>query len=138
MAQEKSNYAGFGIRFVAYLVDVIILMVIVFVIGFVFALAGMGNSPILTALMYLLGFGYLIYFTGSTGQTLGKKALGIKVVKVGTNKNPDYVGAFLREVVGKFISGLILFLGYFWVIWDDKKQGWHDKIAGTVVIKVNK
>lgn len=41
----------------------------------------------------------------------------------------------LRETIGKFLSGLVLGLGYFWAIWDKDSQAWHDKIAGTVVIK---
>jgi uncharacterized RDD family membrane protein YckC len=41
----------------------------------------------------------------------------------------------LREIVGKWVSGLLIGLGYFWAIWDKDGQAWHDKIAGTVVIK---
>ena len=44
----------------------------------------------------------------------------------------------MREVVGKFISGLVLNLGYLWVIWDGQKQGWHDKIADTYVVRVTR
>lgn len=41
----------------------------------------------------------------------------------------------LREVIGKWVSGLVFGLGYFWAIWDKDGQTWHDKIAGTVVVK---
>jgi uncharacterized RDD family membrane protein YckC len=53
-----------------------------------------------------------------------------------TGQNLDVISAILREVVGKFISSLILLLGYFWMLWDPKKQTWHDKIAKSVVVKV--
>jgi uncharacterized RDD family membrane protein YckC len=43
---------------------------------------------------------------------------------------------FLREIIGKIVSSIILFIGYLMILWDGKKQGLHDKIAGTVVIKV--
>lgn len=78
---------------------------------------------------------YYVVLTGTRGQTLGKMALGIKVV----NRNGDVPGlgyAALREVVGKFISFIALLLGFLSIAWDPKKQGWHDKIAGTWVIKV--
>ena len=74
---------------------------------------------------------------GIKGQTLGKMALGIKVIK----RNGQALGlgqAALREVVGKFVSFIALCLGFLWVAWDPKKQGWHDKIAGTEVIKVRR
>lgn len=41
----------------------------------------------------------------------------------------------LREVIGKFVSGLVLGIGFFWAIWDKDNQTWHDKIAGTVVVR---
>lgn len=41
----------------------------------------------------------------------------------------------LREIVGKFVSGFVLCLGYLWILWDRDFQGWYDKIAGTVVIR---
>ena len=63
-------------------------------------------------------------------------ALKIKVVKEDTGEVPGFAKAFLREMVGKFLSSLVFGLGYFSVLWDKDKQAWHDKIAGTVVIKV--
>lgn len=87
---------------------------------------------------FLIGAAYYIYFIGSTGQTIGKKLLKIKVVKKDdTTTNPDYVATFLREIIGKPISALVLGLGYFWMLWDKQKQTWADKIAGTVVIKTS-
>lgn len=133
MAIKSSQNAGFGIRFVAALIDVVIVWIGTFVVQAVFKSMRM---PGLGTLVSILGaWAYYIYFIGSTGQTLGKKAMNLKVVNLDTGKNPDYVGAFLREIVGKFISSLVLLLGYLWVIWDNKKQGWHDKIANTVVVK---
>jgi len=79
-----------------------------------------------------LTIGYFTYFHGATGRTPGKMILGLKVI--GEDGTPLTFGvAFLRSV-GYLISSVVLNLGFLWVAFDKKKQGWHDKIAGTVVI----
>lgn len=147
------QYAGFGQRLIAAIVDG-------FIIGFVYvlvvtvptmilslasgatgpdssgmalfsSLAGMG----LWGISMLAGFAYWIYFTGKSGQTLGKKMMKIKVIDAQSGLPPSFMNAFLREVIGKFVSNAVFSLGYLWMLWDDKKQTWHDKIAGTIVIK---
>jgi len=65
----------------------------------------------------------------------GKRLMKIKVIDKESGEVPGFLKAFLREFVGKFISSIFLSLGYFWAIWDKEKQGWHDKIAGTIVVK---
>jgi uncharacterized RDD family membrane protein YckC len=66
------------------------------------------------------------------GQTIGKKAVGIRVVSAGGGPVP--VGmAFVRALM-KIISGAALCLGYLWMLWDPNKQTWHDKVAGTYVV----
>lgn len=78
---------------------------------------------------------YFTYFHGSTGRTPGKMLLGLKVVQT-AEKNMTYGIAFLRWI-GYFVSALPLYIGFLWAAFDGKKQGWHDKIAGTVVILIN-
>ena len=46
--------------------------------------------------------------------------------------------AVLREIVGKFVSAIAFFLGFLWIGWDGRKQGWHDKIAGTHVVRARR
>jgi uncharacterized RDD family membrane protein YckC len=87
---------------------------------------------------YFLGLavtiGYFIYFEGGpSGQTLGKKALNIRVVDYATGGPLGYGKAFLRYI-GRIASQVVCYLGYLWMIWDKEKQTWHDKIAGTVVV----
>lgn len=79
---------------------------------------------------------YFVYFIGERGQTLGKIALGIKVVRLDTIQVPGYGTAALREILGKLVSTLTLGIGYLWMLWDPKRQTLHDKIAGTVVVRV--
>ncbi len=147
------TYATFLQRFGATLIDLVLLGVFVFLmtvipsIIFVLLSALVFKSDqassifglvqiALQLLTYILCIIYPIYFTGKTGQTLGKKALHIKVVQLSTGEHPSFVQAFVREIIGKIISQLIFGLGYLWPLWDEKKQAIHDKIAGTIVVQV--
>lgn len=141
----NQNYVGFGTRLVAALVDGIIITVIYSVAGVLLgvvlgyevgnALSKLSDSGIGFLLNFILVVGYYILYQHSAGQTLGKKAFRIKVVD-DKGQTPSYLTFFLREVIGKFVSVLILFIGYLMVLWDPKKQALHDKIAGTYVVRV--
>lgn len=80
--------------------------------------------------IYLLA--YQMFFMILVGQTPGKALMGLRVVRM-DGKRPNAWHAFLR-VIGYFISALPLYLGYFWVFIDDRRQAWQDKLAGTCVI----
>ena len=75
---------------------------------------------------------YFTYFHGTTGQTPGKMILGIRVVQATGEGMTPGIG-FLRWV-GYVASAVFWGLGFFWILFSRKKQGWHDKIAGTIVI----
>jgi len=77
---------------------------------------------------------YLWLFTGLKGQTLGKMVVGIKVVNA-EGSIPGLGRAALREVLGKIISSIALCIGFLWIVRDGRKQGWHDKIANTYVVR---
>jgi uncharacterized RDD family membrane protein YckC len=140
-------YAGVLIRFAAAFIDSIILGIVSSVIGFILGmLAGLtgGDSTVVSIvsilssiLQFAIYIAYSVYFIGSKGQTPGKMVMKIKVIKLEDKSVPGYTSAFLREIVGKIASSIVLSLGYFWAIWDPKKQTWHDKIAGTVVVKTS-
>ncbi len=84
-------------------------------------------------IMLSIWFGYFIVMTGRYGATLGKMSVKIKVVM--DNLVPvSYKTAALRETVGKFLAYIPCFLGIIWIGFDSRKQGWHDKIAHTIVI----
>ena len=74
---------------------------------------------------------YFTYFHGATGRTPGKMFFGLQVVSA--NGTPISFGIAFLRAVGYFVSG-IFYLGFIWAAFDKRKQGWHDKIAGTVVI----
>jgi uncharacterized RDD family membrane protein YckC len=70
--------------------------------------------------------------TKANGLRVGKMTVGIKVV--GVDGQPPTGGRALLRYVGYALSGLVLSLGFLWVIFDRKRQGWHDKMAGTYVM----
>jgi len=84
----------------------------------------------------ILSLIYFTYFHGSTGQTPGKSFLRMKVIRV-SGDPINYKIAFIRWL-GYFVSELAMCLGFYWVAFDINKQGWHDKIAGTYVVKKGK
>lgn len=142
----NAQYVGFGRRLVATLLDSLIIGFLQFLIGMLLAggialLTGSTNTVASTSSMLsilvsiALSIGYVVFYQGSTGQTLGKKVMGIRVVDSSGSK-PSYMTFFLRDVIGKTVSSIILGIGYLMVLWDGKKQGLHDKIAGTYVVRV--
>ena len=76
---------------------------------------------------------YFIIPTGIFGRTIGKWVAGIHVIDEEGNK-PGVAVAIPREAVGRFVSTIAFGVGLLWVIFDGKRQGWHDKIAGTYVV----
>jgi uncharacterized RDD family membrane protein YckC len=83
---------------------------------------------------HLDAFFYFGYFWSKSGQSIGMKLMNIKVVK--TDNSPiSFLSAALRGTVGYWISGLILWLGFIWILIDKDKQGWHDKIFNTYVVR---
>ena len=121
------EYMGFWIRFLASLIDSVILFIVALILGAITA----GASPYIQLIINIL---YYVLFTGLRGQTPGKMVVGIQVL-TREGEVPGIGRAILREVIGKFVSGIVLLLGYIWVAFDPNKQGWHDKIAGTYVIR---
>ncbi len=81
----------------------------------------------------------LAYFSGMwawKGTTIGGVVLNLQVVRE-DGKPLNFLAAFVRSLAAGF-SIVALFLGFFWIGWDRQKQGWHDKIAGTVVLRLPK
>ena len=120
--------AGFWRRFGAVLIDGIILGV---VYGVFYAILG---SSAAYGLYLVLSAAYFTYLEGGpNGQSLGKKALGIRVIDLGGGGPIGYGRGFIRWI-GRYVSAIPLGLGYFWMLWDKEKQTWHDKFANSVVV----
>jgi uncharacterized RDD family membrane protein YckC len=120
--------AGFWRRFAASFIDGILLGIIdQILLRILPAGAYYGLSLII----------WLSYFTAlegsEAGASLGKRALGIRVLDFERGGRLGYGRAAIRTVA-KILSAIPIFLGYFWMLWDPEKRTWHDKIAGAVVV----
>ena len=136
---------GFWRRTGAYLFDAIGLAIITSIIGGILYPApavpiGSSGDDFATAYSRGSGFNLLVnaaYFVGLwvywNGQTLGMKVLGIKVVK--TDGSALTLSTGIIRFIGLIISFICLLIGVIWVAFDANKQGWHDKIASTYVVK---
>ncbi len=120
--------AGFWRRLAAALIDGILLGLVNGIVqAFVGELAAGGVG-------LALGFLYYGYFEGGpAGQTVGKKALDIRVVR-SIDGGPLGWGTSLLRHLCSYLSALPCLLGYFWMLWDQEKQTWHDKLSATVVV----
>jgi uncharacterized RDD family membrane protein YckC len=146
-AGQPTGYGGFWIRFLAYLIDGILLSI---AFGILAAVAGVSVIPADPAkvdpgaLMSQMGTVQLVGLVGTwlyfalmesspRGATVGKMALGLRVVDDHGNRL-----SFLRATgrfFAKYISAIILFIGFLMVAFTDRKRGLHDIIAGTLVVK---
>jgi uncharacterized RDD family membrane protein YckC len=145
--ETTSGYplAGFGERFLAALIDGAVLFVIGLIVGTLYSavvpeprtfeeleqqLSVVNLLGLLTSALY-----YIYFLTNRDGQTPGKAALGIRIVKLNGARLTAW-DAILRNVIGYAISSFFLLIGYLWILVDGRRQGWHDKLARTVVVKV--
>jgi uncharacterized RDD family membrane protein YckC len=150
------KFAGFGRRLVAFTIDniiiniVFIIFLVIIVAAFAFGslsgdadvwIADWTNPSRITSLALMVtifyiavSIAYFTYFHGINGRTPGKMLLALQVLSA-EGRPIGFGTAFLRAI-GYLVSSLLftLPLGFIWAIFDKKKQGWHDKIAGTVVI----
>jgi len=122
-------YAGFWVRFVAFLIDTLILFVIGIVISILF---GAGAHSRLLGL--LIGWMYFAVMESSPAQaTFGKQVLGLVVTDI--NGQQLTFGRATGRYFAKLLSGLTLLIGYIMAGFTAKKQALHDMIAGTLVIR---
>jgi serine/threonine protein kinase len=143
-------YASWGRRAVAYLIDGFLLYIlgICIQVPFMVLIGGVSSasssssasaaSMMLSCLSSLVSLGinaaYYIGLIASSGQTLGKKAMQIRVIT--KSGNPVSFGQAIARYIGYLVSTLMLFIGFLWPLWDDQKQAIHDKMAGTIVVRV--
>lgn len=139
---ERGQLGGFWLRVVAVLVDVVValaafVMLVLLVPPVVETVRWDPPVEVLGGLVLgLLVLGALLYdvlMTAGIGGTLGKRAAGIEVR--GTNGHRIEVGRALGRSLARLLSIVPVALGLLWVGWDRRKQGWHDKLAKTVVVK---
>ncbi|MEC3955220.1 RDD family protein [Nocardia sp. CDC153] len=160
-AYPPAPYASWGARFGAYLIDALIVGVpaaifygIGFAIGFKNAdcttdstdtsystscsggLSGAGLALIAVGwLIAVIGGFYFIYMEGKTGQTPGRKMLGIRLVREADGQPLGFGMAFVRRLA-HIVDALPCYIGFLWPLWDAKRQTFADKIMNSIVVKV--
>ena len=145
-AQPKPNLIPAPLlnRAAAFVLDTVLLMVMTYFLGNIATLlTNAANNPQAIGQMLLLWMlfstiayiGYHGYsFTQGQGQTIGKRMMGVRVVKI-NGKPLGWGDAFLRCWIGYLLSAAPLGLGFVWAIVDENKRGWHDLIADTQVVQ---
>lgn len=121
-------------RFVALLVDPLIGIVLWLLASSMFG-AVSSDAGWVIAFLFPLAYTVVYFILLRHGRTPGKAALGLQVVNQRTGGIPGFWRMVLREVLGRILSGLFFGLGYLWALFDKNGQAWHDKLAGTVVVK---
>jgi len=135
-----SEQAGFGLRYGAWMFDFLITLIAIMLFTFAVTAASRrsvvgSNSDLfmvagLTLLLVVLNF---VVLAGTGGQTAGMRILGIYIIRV--DGAPFTLReAALRHLVGYPLSMAACFLGFLWMLWDPQQQGWHDKLARTIVV----
>ena len=135
--QPPAEYVGFWMRVLASLIDTVLMTIVLYPLlalffGWRLHYEGLGVGS--TLLSYLLPAAVIIIFWIYRSATPGKMVIGAKIVDAKTGGQPS-TGQFIGRYLGYYLSTVIFCLGFLWVAWDGRKQGWHDKLAGTVVIK---
>ncbi|MFO7661248.1 MAG: RDD family protein [Chloroflexota bacterium] len=146
------QYAGFISRLIGFFIDLIILILSLsltttFISAFIdlFNLQPFfsqvfnnddairivtGGLAALAGISFVVVYGVL--FWSLSGQTLGDFLVGVRVIR--SNGSRVSFGRSVLRIIGAYISGIVVFLGFLWALWDPRHQGWHDKLAGTVVV----
>ena len=132
------SYGGFWLRVVAYIIDAIILGIVggVFSIPLNVNYNDINSASVRTSngIDLVLSFLYFTLLWSYMGASLGQRILGMRVVDATTGQRIGFGKAALRWL-GLIISFFVCLIGVIWVAFDARKQGWMDKIAGTVVLR---
>lgn len=144
-ASLRGHYAGFISRLLAFGIDLVVVTVTLVATGWIlttasslFASLELGQIyPLLRAIIVGIGAlvitaGYFILFWTAIGQTPGKILLGVRIVR--PYGQPISFWQAIIRYLGYLLSTLVFFLGFAWILVDNHRQGWHDKLARTVVI----
>jgi uncharacterized RDD family membrane protein YckC len=132
--------AGFGLRYGAWMFDFLItliaMMAFTFIVTAVSKRSVVGSNldlvmvALLTLFMFVLNY---VVLAGRDGQSVGMRILGIRIARI-DGRRFTIKDAAVRHLLGYPISMAAFFLGFLWMLWDPRQQGWHDKIARTLVV----
>ncbi|MEE8058050.1 MAG: RDD family protein [Pseudomonadales bacterium] len=133
MAEQEPKYTGFWWRVLAAIIDSILVSFLLYPILFFVLKDPAGTTAQGMIVQIMLPAIAFIAFWQAKSSTPGKMAIGAIIVDAKTSGKPTTKQWIIRYL-GYYVSTIPLMLGLFWVGFDKRKQGWHDKLAGTVVI----
>ncbi|ESK56903.1 MAG: RDD family protein [Moraxellaceae bacterium] len=134
---HKYEYAGFWIRLGASMIDNIIILVALLPIGMILGWESAYSSELSSGtdwIWQILIAAFCVFCWVKFAGTPGKRLLRLKVLDERTGENVT-VGQGIIRYIGYLPAFLVFFIGLIWVAFDSKKQGWHDKMAKTVVVR---
>lgn len=143
--KEDIVYAGFFVRLSAYIIDCIIVGIALLILRipkfFVYMMKPelffvkpiLFKFSIFDIVIYILGLTYFVLMTYYCGATLGKKLFKLKVCN-NVDEKLSLFTIIYRESIGRYLSGLILFIGYIMIGVDSKKRALHDILSDTLVV----
>lgn len=142
MQAGEVEYVGFWARFLASVVDTILATLIVWpfiqlVYGDAFLSPEFALGPVENLISWLLFPVVVIVFWVTKEATPGKMLISAKVVDAETG-NTLTKGQAIGRYLAYYLAVIPLGLGFIWAAFDKRKQGWHDKLAGTVVVRSKK
>lgn len=133
------RYCGFWRRFFASCIDSLLMGAVITLLGMaVYGMAYVDSDKKIHGtfdwlISYALPFAFYVGMWVRYGGTPGKIWLNVKIVDIETRQPPS-VGQAIGRYFAYILSTLPLFLGFFWMLWDRRKQCWHDKLTGVVVV----
>lgn len=136
----EQHYAGFGLRLGASIIDILILLPLLYGLGYaVYGSAYFSSTEAIKGtadyfIQIVLPMAITLVFWHYKSATPGKQILGLKIVDASTFEKPS-TGQFVLRYFAYIVSMLPLGLGFIWVIFDKRKQAFHDKIARTLILK---
>ena len=140
-SNNEIEYAGFWIRVWASIIDSFLIVVItlpillsIYGVDDYFDPDGFIAGPMDSLISYVLPALVVILFWIYRQATPGKMAIKAKIMDAKTGEKPS-AGQCIGRYFAYFPAILFLGIGIFWIAFDKRKQGWHDKLAGTVVVK---
>ena len=130
-------YGGAGERLLAYIIDGLVVLVANFVLFLAAVLLLVIALPVgilVFLAIFVVDIAYFPYFWKTRGQTPGMRQFQLYVVR-DRDGGPITTGQAILRLIGYWVDGVVFYLGFIWILIDSRRRGWHDLIAGTVVIK---
>jgi uncharacterized RDD family membrane protein YckC len=138
----EGRVAGFISRRVAFAIDAVLVVIVIGLLSWVitqvetlFEVFTPSDVDLQKGYVFAIPFIVALYYVGFwalTGATIGKRLLGLRVVRA--DGFPPTIGRSIIRFIGYGLSALVFFLGFIWALFDDEHRAWHDELAGTWVV----